>query len=183
MIQLSDEGKPVKILIREMEIDDLPEVFSLGEGLFTAEKLSNLYRTWDEFELLTLYLGDKELCVVAEFEEKVVGFALGSIIEKTRSAWIYGYLEWIGVLPERKKMGVGTKLIKRLTDLFIKRGARMMLVDTEMGNREALQFFRKQGFGHEVKHIFLSLNLTSHPDYQRLKAIKSQVKEKKRSQE
>ena len=33
--------------IREMELDDLPAVFKLGERLFTAEKQPNLYRTWD----------------------------------------------------------------------------------------------------------------------------------------
>lgn len=168
-----------KIEIREMELDDLPVIFDIGEKLFTAEKRPNLYRTWEEYELLDLFASDKELCLVAEMDDRIVGFALGSLIEKERSAWVYGYVEWIGVLPEIKKRGIGTRLFNRLTDLFIKRGARMMLVDTEVENLEALRFFKKQGFGHEVKHIFLSRNLTTHPDYLKRKAERELARTKR----
>jgi ribosomal protein S18 acetylase RimI-like enzyme len=169
------------IEIREMVLNDLPSVFALGEQLFTAEKWSNLYRTWDEFELLSTFSTDKELCLVAEKNEKIVGFILGSLIEKPRSAWVYGYMEWIGVDPEVKSRGIGTKLLNKLTDLFIKHGARMMLVDTELENQDALLFFKKMGFGNETKHIFLSRNLTSHPDYLKRKAERDQLKMMKES--
>jgi len=167
------------IEIREMELDDLPSVFALGEQLFTAEKWPNLYRTWDEFELLSTFSTDKELCLVAEKDEKISGFILGSLIEKPRSAWVYGYMEWIGVDPEIKSRGIGTRLFNKLTDLFIKHGARMMLVDTELENRDALRFFKKMGFGNETKHIFLSRNLTTHPDYLKRKAERDLLKMKK----
>jgi hypothetical protein len=36
----------------------------------------------------------------------------------------------------------------------------MMLVDTDEDNVEALGFFRRSGFGHEIKHTYLSLNLS-----------------------
>jgi ribosomal protein S18 acetylase RimI-like enzyme len=169
------------IEIREMELDDLPSVFTLGEQLFTAEKWPNLYRTWDEFELLSTFSTDKELCLVAEKDEKIVGFILGSLIEKPRSAWVYGYMEWIGIDPEVKNRGIGTRLLNKLTDLFIKHGARMMLVDTELENQDALRFFKKMGFGSETKHIFLSRNLTSHPDYLKRKAERDQLKMMKES--
>jgi len=164
------------IEIREMELDDLPSVFALGEQLFTAEKWPNLYRTWDEFELLSTFSTDKELCLVAEKDEKIVGFILGSLIEKPRSAWVYGYMEWIGVNPEIKNRGIGTRLLNKLTDLFIKHGARMMLVDTELENQDGLRFFKKMGFGNETKHIFLSRNLTTHPDYLKRKAERDHSK-------
>ncbi len=164
-----------RIEIREMDLDDLPQVFDIGEKLFTAEKWPNLYRTWDEYELLELYAANKDLCLVAEIEDRIIGFALGSIIEKERSAWIYGYLEWIGILPEMKTKGIGTRLFNRLTELFIKRGARIMIVDTEMENREAIQFFKRQGFGQEVRHVYLSRNLSTHPDYLKRKALQKKV--------
>ena len=40
-----------------------------------------------------------------------------------------------------------------------------MLVDTDEQNQGALRFFRKQGFGHELRHVYLSMNLESHPKY------------------
>jgi ribosomal protein S18 acetylase RimI-like enzyme len=166
----NESKKRDKLEIREMDLDDLPQVFDIGEMLFTAKEWPNLYRTWDEYELLELYASNKELCLVAEIDDHIIGFALGSIIEKERSAWIYGYLEWIGILPGMKNKGIGTKLFNRLTELFIKRGARIMIVDTEIENRDALQFFKKQGFGHEIQHVFLTRNLSTHPDYLKRKA-------------
>jgi ribosomal protein S18 acetylase RimI-like enzyme len=168
-----------KVEIREMELHDLPAVFDIGEKSFTPEKRPNLYRTWEEYELLDLFAMDKELCLVAEMDDRIVGFVLGSMIEKERSAWDYGYVEWIGVLPDVKNKGIGTRLFNRLTDLFIKRGARMMLVDTEAENHEALCFFKKQGFGHEIEHIFLSRNLTTHPDYLKKKKAERELSKSK----
>ena len=157
--------------IREMELDDLSAVFSLGEQIFTADKWPNLYRTWDEYELVESFASEGELSLVAEINREIVGFALGTLIEKRRSSWIYGYLEWIGVNPNVKRSGVGTRLFNRLTELMVNKGARMLLVDTQIENVEAINFFKKQGFGQEIKHIYLSRNLKSHPEYLRRKAI------------
>ena len=67
----------------------------LGHQLFTPEKLPTLYRAWDEDELLQLYTADRDTCLVAEMADKIVGFALGRIMEKPRSAWKYGWLLWL----------------------------------------------------------------------------------------
>ncbi|UCF64949.1 MAG: GNAT family N-acetyltransferase [bacterium] len=155
--------------IREMELDDLSAVFALGEQIFTADKWPNLYRTWDEYELVESFASEGELSLVAEIQDKVVGFALGTLIEKRRSSWIYGYLEWIGVSPDLKRTGVGTRLFNRLTELMVEKGARMLLVDTQAENLEAINFFKRQGFGQEIKHIYLSRNLKTHPQYVRRK--------------
>jgi len=163
-----------------MELDDLPAVFALGERLFTAQKLPTLYRTWDEYELLTAYASDGDFCLVGEVDGKVVGFALGTIMEKRRSAWSYGWLQWLGVDPEMKGRGVGRRLLNVLTELFIENGARMMLLDTEADNYDALRFFRNHGFGSEIEHVYLSRNLTDHPAYLRRKAEKEQAAKKGR---
>ena len=39
-----------------------------------------------------------------------------------------------------------------------------VLVDTGEDNLRALSFFRKLGFGNELRHIYLSWNLDDHPD-------------------
>ncbi len=180
----STAERPFKYLngdieIRQMTLDDLPTCFAIGEEIFTAEKWPNLYRTWDEYELLDSYASDNELCLVAEIGGSIAGFALGTMIEKRRSAWVYGYLKWIGVRPDIKRSGIGSKLFDRLTELLIERGARMMLVDTETENQEAIRFFRKKGFGQEVSHIYLSRNLSTHPEYLKRKASLKKSKRKK----
>ena len=63
--------------------------------------------------------------------------------------------------------GIAARLFERITDLFIKLGARMIMVDTDAENEPALSFFRSQGFGQETPHVFLSRNLSHDPDYLR----------------
>ena len=46
--------KHPNVEIRPMEIDDFATVFHLGERLFKDEKVPNLYRTWDEFEVISM---------------------------------------------------------------------------------------------------------------------------------
>jgi len=159
-------AKPLPpVEIREMELKDVAEVFELGQKLFTAEKWPSLYRSWDDHELALLFSSDAETCLVAEADGKIVGFALGRVTEKPRSAWRYGLLLWLGVERRFKRSGIATRLMRQLTGLFIDRDARLMLVDTAATNHAALAFFRRNGFGQEIRHVYLSQNLENHPRY------------------
>jgi ribosomal protein S18 acetylase RimI-like enzyme len=157
--------------IREMEVDDIPSVFHLGERVFTAEKTPTLYRTWDEFEVVSMFTSDQEYCLVAELEGQIIGFILGNVIAKRKSAWKYGYLVWLVVAPEYQRVGVASKLFNRFTDKMIEDGVRMFIVDTEADNLEALYFFRAKGFNSPQQHIYMTYN----------PAAQEQQKEKKRS--
>jgi ribosomal protein S18 acetylase RimI-like enzyme len=184
---MSDKPKPVRrrrkasvghVDIREMRLDDLPAVFTLGQKLFTAEDFPTLYRCWDDDEVMKIFGSDQETCLVAVAEDKIVGFALGSIMKKPRNAWLYGWLEWLGVDPAYKRHGIATRLLNQLTSLFIRREARIILVDTDEANHRALRFFRKLGFGHEIKHVYLSCNIDDHPEaIERKEALRDEDEE------
>lgn len=154
---LSCEDNPK---IREMVIDDFAEVFHIGEEVFTAEFSQSLYRTWDEFEITTLFNSDTELCLVAEVAERIVGFCLGTTVKKHNSPWKYGYLVWLGVRPDIQKGRVGSRLFSEIKRRMVEQGVRMMIIDTAADNRAAVNFFRKQGFGDVQEHVYMSLNLT-----------------------
>jgi len=149
-----------EVEIREMEIDDLPPVFHMGERTFTAD-IPNLYRTWDEFEVTGLFTTEPEYCLVAEDRAtgQVIGFAMGTTVTKTRSPWKYGYLVWMAVEKGYRKLGVGERLVRRLADIMVGEGVRILLVDTAAENQQALGFFRAQGFEQPRKHVYMSLNL------------------------
>ena len=151
--------------IREMELKDVPDVFELGQKLFTAEEWPTLYRSWDDHELASLFSNDAETCLVAEADGKVVGFALGRVTEKQRSAWRYGLLLWLGVERRFKRGCVATRMLRQLTGLFIERDARIMLLNTAATTPAALAFFRRSGFGQEIRHVYLSQNLENDPRY------------------
>lgn len=142
-----------------MRLQDLAAVFELGGKLFKADVFPTLYRSWDDVELVQLFASDSDTCFVAEAEGKVVGFALGQIMEKPHNAWRYGWLLWLGVAPRFSRSGVATRLVNALIRHFREKDVRIMLVDTDEENSAALEFFRRSGFGQEIRHAYLSLNL------------------------
>jgi ribosomal protein S18 acetylase RimI-like enzyme len=146
------------IEIREMAVDDIPVVFHLGEQVFTADKTPTLYRTWDEFEVISMFNADHDYCLVAEEDKRIVGFALGNVVAKKKSAWKYGYLVWLVVAPDYQRLGVASRLFNKFSDKMIEDGVRIFLVDTEADNLPALHFFRARGFGSPQQHIYLTYN-------------------------
>lgn len=153
--------KKREIEIREAGIDDLAAIFHLGEKVFTSQEFSNLYRTWDEYEVTTLFNQDSELVIVAidEETEQLAGFAMGTTIDKARSAWSYGHLVWLGVEPSYARNGVGSLLFSRFKRIMKQRGVRMLMVDTQADNEAAVRFFTRKGFENPVDHLYMTMQL------------------------
>ena len=155
--------------VRVLRIEDIPAVFAMGERVFTPDDSPTLYRTWDEYQVVDMFSSSGESCLVAEHEGRIVGFALGEMIEKRKSAWTYGYLVWLAVEPSLSGHGIGRLLVDELLEVFIELGARMVLVDTDADKEDTLRFFERVGFGHPQEHVYLSLNLTHRPEYHRIR--------------
>jgi len=70
---------------------------------------------------------------------------------------------WILGLARVKKRyhrhGVGEKLYREVEKRLEEAGIRMMIVDTEQGNVEALDFFKKMGFNTAREHIWMTKTL------------------------
>lgn len=157
---MNKEKRPkINYRIRDMSIKDISVVFDIGNSVFTKKDYVFLYRTWESYEVTGLFSTDPELCIVADFKGDVIGFALGSIIEKPKSAWTYGYLIWIGIKNEYQGYNVGKKLYQDMEKRTKKLGARMMIIDTEGTNLGAIDFFSKMGFKLGSKHIWMTKNL------------------------
>jgi ribosomal protein S18 acetylase RimI-like enzyme len=144
-----------------MTLEDLSEVWHLGEKIFTPSSLPFTYRTWNIEELISLFNGDPELCLVAEDEksEKIVGFAIGTILKRPYSPWTYGYFVWAGVKKMRQKHGVGRRLYRELEKRFKDKGARIVIVDVESNNPAGIRFIQKLGFKEGQTYIWYSKNL------------------------
>jgi ribosomal protein S18 acetylase RimI-like enzyme len=149
------------IKIRTMEIDDIAQAFHLGERLFTHDESPNLYRTWDEYEVVEFFTSEPDLCLVAALGETIVGFVLATTIEKRKSAWKYGYLVWIGVDDKHQGRRIGSRLYREFLSIMEDERVRMLLVDIDAENEEGYRFFKKQGFHYPQEHIYLSLNLSA----------------------
>jgi ribosomal protein S18 acetylase RimI-like enzyme len=150
----------IDVTVRQMEIDDLSVVYRLGESLFTSEEYPILYRTWDPYEVTGLFTSDPEFCLVAEVEDKVVGFVLATTVVKEGTAWKrYGYLEWIGVAEGFQHARLGLRLYRRLEERFREEGVRMIIADTVIENEKAIGFFHRLGFTATGRHVWLAKTL------------------------
>ena len=153
-------GKKPEIILRQMDIDDLSPAYHLGERLFTTEDFPMLYRTWDSYEVADCFASDPNYCLVAEADERVVGFILATTTEKEGTAWKkYGYLTWMGVEESFQRTNLGRRLYKRLEEKFKEDGVRMVIADTEGDNKAAIAFFKALGFSPRAEHVWLAKTL------------------------
>ena len=148
-----------EIIIRSVQIDDLAGIFHLGEEVFTSQEVSNLYRTWDEYEVTRLFNSESEYMLVAEDKGEVIGFAMGTVIEKYGSAWNYGHLLWLGVNRNYGRMRIGSRLFDRFRQIMEEKKIRMLMIDTQADNEAAIRFFRGKGFENPTDHVYMTLNL------------------------
>jgi len=145
-----------------MSLEDVSVVFHLGEQVFTAAKSQSHYRSWDQFTVVDFFNGDPQYSLVAEVEKKkVVGFCLGTTIQKSGDMGKYGYVTWLGVKEKLRRRGIGTHLYEDILKRMITANVKILLVDTEEGNTAALNFFAKHGFDAPTKHVYLDLNVKS----------------------
>lgn len=152
-------GSTDDIDIRAASIDDLASIFHLGEKVFTSQEVSNLYRTWDEYEVTHLFNSEPEHLLVAARGGQVIGFAMGTVIEKARTAWNYGHLLWLGVDPDFARQNVGGLLFDRFREIMEDQGVRMLMIDTQADNEPAVRFFKRKGFENPTDHVYMTLNL------------------------
>jgi len=90
--------------IRELTIDDLAAVFHWVSCCLLRVLVKHVPHL-DEYEITTLFNSDNELCLVAELDGQIVGFALAPRW-KSRVCLEVRYLVWIGVRPGLQKAGL-----------------------------------------------------------------------------
>jgi len=155
-----EKRRRTEVTIRQMEIDDIPSVYHLGEKLFTSDEMPILYRTWDPYEVTDYFSSDPEYCFVAEADSRIVGFVLATTIEKEGTAWKrYGYLSWMGVDEAFQGRNLGRRLYRKLEDELAEDGVRMVIADTDGDNTEAIAFFKAVGFSRRSEHVWLAKTL------------------------
>jgi len=86
------------------------------------------HQYWNLMELSGHFEKDKELCIVAELDGRVVGFALG---HKRFSIWEsdLGYFEWLAVSKEHQRKGIGSALCEEMLRRFKGMGVKRILAD------------------------------------------------------
>lgn len=60
------------------------------------------------------------------------------------------YITHLAVLPERRSMGIGDALLRRVAEFYRGKGRRRVLLDVETENAGAIRFYKRLGFSELI---------------------------------
>ena len=132
--------------IRQAIIDDVPSIFGLIEALAAYEKLSHQV-TGTVKQLQEHLFGERTYAeaIVAESENKIVGFALFFPNYSTFLTKPGIYLEDLFVLSEYRRRGMGKAMLSYLKELAIARDAGRLEWSVLDWNESAIAFYKSMG--------------------------------------
>lgn len=139
--------------IRKVNINDYDDVANLYIQLFDAEKGfdDNLVDTYiiDEKEekiIKKRIKSRKEIFLVAEIDNKIVGLIDGYIIESICYKEKVAFLDHICVDESHRNKDIGSKLIEEFSKKVEKKGAKYIKLNAFEENIPAVSLYCKHGF-------------------------------------
>ncbi len=131
------------VAIRPMEERDIPRAVEIESVIMGAKRSTTLRGS------LTAYLakGERNACLVAESEGRVVGFLVGDI-----RTWDFGedqeigWIKIVGIDPAYQGHGVGKALGEALLRYFEERGVKTVRTTVEWDAGDLVAYFRTLGF-------------------------------------
>jgi ribosomal protein S18 acetylase RimI-like enzyme len=148
---------PNEPVIRPMTVEDLASVFRLGERCYDV--LDVPYNYWSVPEVADHLSNHPALCYVAETEGKVVGFVLGAdtfeLLDNT------GHLEWIAIDPDYRRLGLATRLVQTVLDVYQGLGKARVAADLATKNTSSQELVRGLGFTEGVSVTFFVKELVA----------------------
>ncbi len=132
--------------IRSALLSDTSTIFNLIRELAKYEKLEHKI-TGSEEALKNDLFGDRPYAeaIIAQWDEKVVGFALFFPNYSTFLTKPGIYLEDLFVLPEYRRRGIGKALLQYLKELAVKRNAGRLEWSVLDWNEPAIKFYESIG--------------------------------------
>ena len=125
--------------IRELDKTDISVIIHLDE------KITGLHRPEMWQSEIQHYLKSNSIYLVAEIQDQVIGFMIGTI-----HPWLFGienggWIEVFGVHPDHTAKGIGKKMGYRLLDEFKIHGVTVVHTCVEWSSTDLLEFFKTLG--------------------------------------
>jgi aminoglycoside 6'-N-acetyltransferase I len=140
--------------VRENEIGDWFRLRNLlWDGSSEAEHKAEMMDIYEHT--------DTQLVLVAEFNNRLVGFLEASIrpFVEDCSSDLVGYLEGWFVEPAYRQHGIGRQLVREAESWARRKGATEMASDAEIGNEMSLEAHTKLGYEETSRLVHLRKDL------------------------
>lgn len=131
-----------EIRIRSMNWKDMDAILRIDTKV-TGKSRESFWRN-----KLYIYTGlDPQACLVAEIEDKVVGFIFGDVRGWEFGVPESGWIEILGVDPKYQRRGIGKMLGEALLKHFKECGVEKAYTLTNREDKRLISYFESLGFG------------------------------------
>jgi ribosomal protein S18 acetylase RimI-like enzyme len=137
----SQEEVMAEVIIRRMRVRDIEAILRIDEGI-----TGRPHEAYWESKVVTYISRAPQACLVAELDEKVVGFILGDIRGWEFAMPLSGWLEVMGVDVNFRGQGIGKKLITALFAYFEKSDIETVQAMVNGSETDLLGYFESVGF-------------------------------------
>ena len=139
--------------IRKAKIEDYDKIIELYKELYDAEKIfdKNLSSTYNvsekqKEEIQKRIKSRKEIFLVAEEDDKIIGLIDGYIIDNSNHIEKVGYLDHLCVNKKYRKLGIGENLIKEFSNKMKNKNVTYLKLNAFEKNLPAIALYEKLGF-------------------------------------
>ncbi len=122
----------LNVTIRKMTVSDAPQVACLERRAFS--------QPWPEAEFVKAAQADNYIYLIAEHENQIIGYA-GCVIAADEAD-----ITNIAVDDGARRLGIGTKLLRSLTEMTAARGVASIFLEVRQSNGPAQNLYFKTGF-------------------------------------
>jgi ribosomal protein S18 acetylase RimI-like enzyme len=123
-------------------------------GLGPERRCREVYRTWKD-SLFSEEARAVHIHLVAELDNRVVGFVHGQIIERPEifKVEVMGRINEVAVHREFRRRGVGRTMVLALEDEFAARGIEHTHLMVDAANPDAQELYRRLGYSVRELHL------------------------------
>ena len=130
------------MLLRDAVAEDFEALWQIDQQCFPPGI------AYSKEELRSFLQGPGGFTLVAFAEKQIAGFIVLNLeeVSKGRIAKEIGHVITIDVLPEFRRSGVGSLLLKAAEERLAGDGCSTLLLETAVNNESALRFYHKHSF-------------------------------------
>jgi ribosomal protein S18 acetylase RimI-like enzyme len=131
----------LQVIIREMKEDDIGDIMEIDRKITDQNRAATYSATPRNF-----LGGQMNMSVVAEADNKVVGFLFGQMISLPYQMDDIALAQTMGVDPDYRRRHIGQRLMQGFYECCKKQGADSVHVMVSVHDRKLLAFFRSLDF-------------------------------------
>jgi predicted N-acetyltransferase YhbS len=135
------QKKDCDVKIRPMKPDDINAVIEIDQKISGPKRAT----TYDD-PVTAEFGGELEFSVVAEKDNKVVGFIFGKHLYMGTPVSEVGLIQTLAVDPDHRRQGIASTLVDSLLELYRSKGLTNVRVMISTGDSQLERFFTQMDF-------------------------------------